>query len=103
MTEESRAAPPGLSARAAGFWARTVADYELSDAELELLAESVVTMTEIDSLREALKVDGVTVAGSRGQRRVHPAVNEIRQHRMALARLLKSVALPADEEPESSV
>jgi hypothetical protein len=38
---------------------------------------------------------------SRGQRRVHPGVGEIRQHRMALARLLRAVALPAEDQSES--
>jgi hypothetical protein len=101
MAEESRQVPPDLSSRAAGFWARTVDNYDLTDGELELLAECVVTMSEIDALREALAADGVTVAGSRGQRRVHPAVGEVRQHRMALARLLKAIALPAEDESES--
>lgn len=95
------AEPPNLSERARAFWVRSVEDYDLTDAEAELLAEAAHTMTEIDTLRAALDADGLTVAGSTGQKRVHPAVNEIRQHRMALARLLKAVDLPGAEEPES--
>ncbi len=95
-----RLAPAGLSARAGEFWARIQDEFEPSDAETELLVEVVQTITEIDSLKAALTADGVSVQGSMGQKRVHPAVNEIRQHRMALARLLKQLDL-SDEEPET--
>jgi hypothetical protein len=94
--------PDGLGDRARAFWAKSVAEYDLTDAEAELLAEAAWTLTEIESLRSTLDSDGLTVAGSVGQTRVHPAVNEIRQHRMALARLIKAIDLPADaDEPES--
>ena len=44
---------------------------------------------------EALIVDqGVTVPGSAGQPRLHPAFGELRQARVALARLLDAVRLP---------
>ena len=46
--------PTGLSVRARAFWRSSLADFELSGAELELLAEAVVTMTELDGLREAM-------------------------------------------------
>lgn len=95
-----RLAPSGLSERACEFWARIQDEFEPSDAETELLVEVVQTITEIDSLKAALTADGVSVQGSMGQKRVHPAVNEIRQHRMALARLLKQLDL-GDEEPET--
>lgn len=95
-----RPAPPGLTPRAAEFWARVWAEFELTEAEAEMLVEAVQTIAEIDSLKDALDGDGVTVEGSRGQRRVHPAVNEIRQHRMALARILKQLDL-ADDVPET--
>ncbi len=36
----------------------------------------------------------MTVAGSTGQTRTHPAINEVRSHRLALGRLLSQLALP---------
>lgn len=97
-----RPEPPGLSPRASAFFERVTGAYELGDDELEVLIEAVRMMSEIDALADALERDGITVAGSKGQTRVHPAVGEIRQHRMSLARLLKQLDLPAeDEQPES--
>lgn len=91
-----------LSERAVRFRALVLEEYELTEAEAELLEEVARTLSEIDGLRAALDRDGLTVAGSTGQQRVHPAVNEVRQHRMALARLLKAIDLPVPgEELES--
>lgn len=94
--------PPDLSDRAASFWRFIAADFDLSDGEAELLTEAAWTLTEIDALRVALERDGVMVAGSMGQQRVNPAVGEIRQHRLALARLLKALDLPSEEAEAES-
>jgi hypothetical protein len=97
-----RPQPAGLSVRADAFWDRSEADYDLTDSEAELLTEAAHTITEIDALKRTLELEGLSVLGSMGQSRVHPAVNEIRQHRMALARLLKAIDLPAeDDQPET--
>jgi hypothetical protein len=94
--------PADLSPRAESFWRKSAADFELTDGEVELLTEAAYLLTEIDGLRDALARDGLIVEGASGQPRVHPAVNEVRQHRMALARMLKQLDLPAeDEQPES--
>lgn len=99
QTPAERPEPSGLTSRASAFWRAVWADFDLGEDEAELLVEAVHTMSEVDALRERLELDGLTVKGSTGQTRVHPAVNEIRQHRMALARLLKQLDLA--EEPET--
>ncbi len=86
--------PPGLGARGRAFWRATTAGFDLERGELELLAESCRTLDEIDALTAAIGRDGVTVAGSTGQTRTNPAINEVRQHRLALGRLLAQLALP---------
>ncbi len=90
--------PPDLSVRGRSFWRSTLAAFELSDVELELLMECARLLDECESLRKAVDADGVTVAGSTGQKRVHPALGELRQHRLALGRLLAQLALPDVEE-----
>jgi hypothetical protein len=45
---------------------------------------------------EGLLTDSLTVTGSAGQSRLSPAVAELRQHRLALSKLLIDLALPAE-------
>jgi hypothetical protein len=86
--------PPDLDDRGRGFWRSTVRVFELSDVELELLRECCRLLDECESLRASVDVDGTTVAGSTGQTRVHPALGELRQHRLALGKLLAQLSLP---------
>ena len=81
-------------ARGRAFWRDTAAGFYLERGELELLAEVCRTLDEIDALAAAIARDGPTVPGSAGQTRTHPAINEVRQHRLALGRLLAQLALP---------
>jgi hypothetical protein len=83
--------------RGRAFHAAILAGFDLSGAELELLAEVCRSLDEIDALNAAVLRDGVTVEGSTGQTRVHPALGEVRQHRLALARLLGLLALPDEQ------
>ena len=50
---------------------------------------------------EALLADSLTVTGSTGQSRLSPAVAELRQHRLALSKLLIDLALPAETIAET--
>jgi len=93
-TTKTPTAPTGLGGRGRAFWRATVEGFDLERGELELLAEVCRTLDEIDALAAAIGRDGVTVAGSTGQTRTHPAINEARQHRLALGRLLSQLALP---------
>lgn len=86
--------PRDLGTRGRAFWRRTVADYDLSDTEQELLRESCRLMDECESLRASVDEQGTTVLGSAGQVVVHPAVAQLRQHRLALGKLLSQLALP---------
>jgi hypothetical protein len=51
-----------------------------------------------EALQELLDRDGLEVAGSMGQTRAHPALGELRAARALLARLLRQLALPEEQE-----
>ncbi len=89
--------PHGLRARGGAFWSEAIASYELSGSELELLVEACRLLDEVEALHDAIEADGLTVAGAAGQTRIHPAVAEVRQHRLALGRVLAQLQLPDDE------
>jgi hypothetical protein len=55
-------------------------------------------LDECESLRTSVDQNGTTVKGSTGQVRVHPALGELRQHRLALGRLLAQLDLPDPED-----
>lgn len=93
-------AEPSLAVRGRTFWRSTVASFELSDVELELLRECCRLLDECESLGTAVDTEGITVVGSTGQTRVHPALGELRQHRLALGKLLAQLSLP-DVDDES--
>jgi hypothetical protein len=73
--------------------------FELSDVELQLLIECCRLLDECEGLIRVLERDGETIQGSTGQTRMHPALGELRQHRLALGRLLAQLSLP-DEDGE---
>ena len=98
MTTRKPATPADLGARGRKFWRTTMAGFELSDVETELLVECARLLDECESLRNAVDKEGMTVAGSTGQPRVHPALGELRQHRLALGKLLAQLSLPDLDE-----
>lgn len=90
-------APAGLKPRGRRFWRDTLADFELTDGELNLLAEVCRTLDTLDALADTIARDGTTTTGSQGQTVMHPAVAEARQQRLTLHRLLAALELPDDE------
>ena len=84
------------------FWRRVLVDddLELTSSELLLLEEVCRTLDRLDALNAAVVREGVTVEGSAGQRRAHPALIELRQGQITLGRLLSQLALP-DETGEA--
>lgn len=77
------------------LWDSVIADFELEEHELALLTEAVRTVDLLNVLAEHLCHDGVLLGAE--HLRVHPAAVEARQQRIALARLLAALRLPAGE------
>jgi hypothetical protein len=70
-------------------------NYEsMTESESELLDAVCRLLSEVELLESVLEADGVMVAGSTGQPRVHPAVEALRSHRLALGRSLSQLGLP---------
>ena len=90
-------APSELQARGRRYWRATMAAFELSGTEVELLRECCRLLDEVEALHAAITVQGLSVSGSNGQPRVHPALGQLRQHRLALGRLLAQLALPEEQ------
>lgn len=72
--------------------------YELEQHEVALLREMVRTVDLLDDLAAIVAAEGTMVPGPGLTQRVHPAIVEARQMRIALSRLSASLRLPAGEE-----
>lgn len=94
VTDAKPKPPAGLAVRGRRFWRVTIDTYDMTDSEESLLIEACRLMDECEQLRGVVDEQGMTVTGSTGQTRVNPAVGELRQHRLALAKLLSQLALP---------
>ena len=93
--------PADLAAAGRGraFWRWATSTYELERNELVLLRELARTLDRVDELRALVSAQGTTVAGSKGQLVLHPAIAEERMQVAAAARLLGQLELPDAEAP----
>jgi phage terminase small subunit len=93
--------PSALKSAGKSLWNAVLGDLpshlELDARELEVLGTACAQADLNAALERAIKRDGVTVAGARGQRRLNAAVPELRQGRAALARLLEALDLGPGE------
>jgi hypothetical protein len=85
---------PVLGVRGGKFWDEVTGRWDLSLSESHILIECARMVDEIELLTAAIAKHGATVAGAAGQVRPNPALGEVRQHRIALARLLSQLGLP---------
>lgn len=79
---------PGIT-----LWNSITKDFDLEPYEYHLLADACRIRTAIDTLDAQVEKDGLMLWSAQGTR-VHPAVAEARQQRIALARFLKTLDLP---------
>ncbi len=87
-------APRGTRASGRALWTAVLGRFELEQHELALLGEAVRTVDLLDTLAAVVERDGAVLTGPDGLPRVHPAVVEARQGRLALTRVLAALRLP---------
>ncbi|KWT62849.1 hypothetical protein ADL21_06290 [Streptomyces albus subsp. albus] len=94
--------PDGLGPRALALWTGTVDGLELEAGELVLLHEACRLVDDIDAMQAALAEQGPVVKGSRGQPAASPLIRELRAHKLAVTRILRTLmaAMPEEEEGE---
>lgn len=101
-TPKTPPAPAGAKASGRRLWRDVLGKYELEEHEEALLREAVRTVDLLDDLAAVVADEGLMVDGPHGSK-VHPAMVEARQLKIALARLLAALRLPAGEEDDGSV
>ena len=101
MAERTPPTPKGTGANGRRLWQSIVSAYELDEHETALLREAVRTIDRLDELHAVVDAEGLMVEGRYGPK-VHPAMVEARQLKIALARLLAALRLPDGENGDES-
>ena len=78
------------------MWRTILVAYQLSETEDVLLRQAVRTVDNVAELDAVLAAEGPLVPGRDGVK-AHPALVEVRQQRLVLARLLSALRLPVEE------
>ena len=94
--------PEGLRASGRRLWSDVLTEFELSEHETAVLREACRTADSLDDLQARVDDDGVMSQSSQGVR-VHPALVELRQQRITLARLFAALHLPVGDEDDAKV
>lgn len=98
MTTQKAPPPPkGTGPSGRVLWTDVLGKYELEEHEQALLREAVRSVDQLDELHAIVKRDGTIINGPSGPR-MHPAAVEARQLRIALARVIAALRLPADDD-----
>lgn len=95
--------PSTLADSGAALWRSLLSRYIFAQHELHTLEWACRQVDDLALLEQAIEEQGATVVGSAGQPRLNPAITEARQARLALAKLLGSLALPAEDVADAPV
>jgi hypothetical protein len=93
--------PAKLGAAGRKLWRELVGEYVFEVREVALLEACARQADDVALLEKVLRSDGPIGVGSRGQPKLTPVVGELRQGRLALARLLGELGLPAEEAEDA--
>lgn len=91
MTETKIPRPPaGTCAEGRKLWSSILADFELDEHEMCILRQAVGCLDVIEALTESSREHGLTT----------PVARELRGQRIAVARLISALRLPAGTEDD---
>ena len=93
------APPKGVRTAGRRLWRAVLADYELDEHELTLLRQVVRVADLCDDLQAVVDDEGPVLRTGETVR-AHPALVELRQQRIVLARLVVALRVPLGDEAD---
>ena len=87
------AAPRGTGPAGRRLWRAVLAEYELAEHELTLLRQAARVADLCEDLQHRVDDEGPLLGD-----RAHPALVELRQQRILLARLIVALRVPLEDE-----
>ena len=97
VEKDSEQPPEGLGARGLAFWDALTGPMGFAVQEREYLIEACRTLDRIDDLSGRIASDGSVIAGSMGQKILHPAIAEVRMLQASFLRLVGALNLPEEK------
>lgn len=91
------AAPAKLGTKAKRLWGSISGTYDLRPDELRILEDACREVDIVERLEDEFRGHPTMVEGSMGQMVVSPLLQELRQHRSIVARLLGQLKLPDED------
>ena len=92
--------PVELGDRGAELWSAVLGGHDLRTDELRVLEDACREVDLIELLEGGLRGAALVVKGSQGQPVANPIIQELRQHRSLVARLLASLKLSDEAADE---
>jgi hypothetical protein len=90
-------APSNLGAKSKRLWTTITSSYELRADELRILEDACREVDIVERLETEFRDAPTMVRGSMGQEVASPLLQELRQHRAVVARLLGQLKLPDED------
>jgi hypothetical protein len=97
LTDRVPAPPSGTKAEGRRLWRAVLGEYELDEHELSLLRQTCRVADMCADLQAMVDSEG-PIAQSPSGPRAHPALVELRQQRILLARLVVALRVPLGED-----
>lgn len=98
MASKSVYVPKSLGPAGAKLYREIIQKWTLRPDEKRVLLDACAEADLVDDLAAAMKGQPRLVTGSQGQLVINPLISEQRQHRTALAALLKQLRLPDEAD-----
>lgn len=98
MTSDIPRAPRGSGPDGRRLWRAVLADYELSEHELTLLTRACRVADTCADLQAIIDAEGPLYTTRLGERRTHPALVELRNQGLLLARLITALRVPLGDQ-----
>ncbi len=92
------AAPRGAGAAGRRLWRAVLTEFELAEHEMTLLRQAVHVADLCEDLQQRVDEEGPVLGD-----RAHPALVELRQQRILLARLIVALRVPLGEAEEDGL
>ena len=95
-------APEGLGPGGRKLWRSILADFDLGEHERLMLQQACHTADSCAALQGVVAAEGELIADHLGRQVPHPALRELRQQRLVLARMIVTLRVPLGDEDAGS-